>query len=250
MPLADSAGTPFAGREFHPNPLAGDDGEAAPALLAALERLRAGDGGEPEVIEALRGARLLVPLMAVRGNEGVGPHGQVVDKTQELSIVTVTAPDGRAVLPAFSSVAALTEWNPAARPIPVDAPRAALAAASEGTDLLVLDATSPTEFAVRRPALRALATGASWRPAWTDAEVQGAFAAAAEPEPAVRAVELAPGDPESRLRGPEVAVVLSLEAGLGRTELDALLTRLQERWAVDAVIGERVDSIGVRLVAA
>jgi hypothetical protein len=245
--LADSAGVPFEGRAFHENPGAGDDGSAPPRLLEALRRFRAHEVGVAEVVAALHGSRLLIPLVAVRGDEGVGAHGQLVDKTQELSIVTVAGPDGRNVLPAFSSVAALSTWDPAARPIPIEAARVALAAASEGTPLIVLDPGSPTEFAIRAPAFESIATGSSWTPSYADEGVLDAFLSASAAEEAVRALQLAPGDPDARLAGPELLVQLSVRAGLEKDELDAMLARLQESWATSAVIATRVDSIGVRI---
>jgi hypothetical protein len=251
MPAEDSAGVPFAGRRFHENPGAGDDGAAPAAVLEAIRRFRVRELGAPEVIAALHGARLLVPLVAVRGDEGVGVHGQLVDKTQELSIVTVEGPDGRAVLPAFTSVAAMRAWDATSRPIPIEAPRVALAAASEGTPLVVVDPGSETEFAVRRPALRALATGEPWTPAIDDPEVLAAFEAAnAGEEDHVVAIGVAPGDPDARLAGPELLVRLSLRPGLREDVLAEVLGRLQARWAGQPVIAERVDSIGIRLEAA
>jgi hypothetical protein len=247
MVHADSAGIPFEGRAFHENPAAGDDGSADPRLIEAVRRFRAGDLGVPEVIAALGDARLLVPLVAERGDEGVGIHGQLVDKTQELALVTVSGPDGRAVLPVFSSVDTLRTWNSAARPIPVTAPRAALAAEADGLGAIVLDPGSPTEFAVRRTAFEALATGAPFDPCFTDASVRDAFLAASATEPAVAALHLASGDPGARLAGPELLVQLTLESGLDRGELDAVLARLGEAWAGSPVILDRVDSIGVRL---
>ena len=194
---ADSAGVPFEGRAFHENPGAGDDGSAPPRLLEAITRFRLREVGAAEVVAALHGSRLLIPLVAVRGDEGVGAHGQLVDKTQELSIVTVAGPDGRNVLPAFTSVAALSAWDSAARPIPIDAARVALAAASEGTPLIVLDPGSPTEFAIRAPAFEAVATGSSWTPSFADESVLDAFLASSVAEPALRAIQLAPGDPDA-----------------------------------------------------
>lgn len=96
---ADSAGVPWEGRRFEQNPHSGDDGSADPALLAALTAFRAGEGDAVAVVDAYRTARLLIPLVAEKGDEGVGPTGLRVDKTQELSIVTVAGPDGRRVLP-------------------------------------------------------------------------------------------------------------------------------------------------------
>ncbi len=175
--------------------------------------------------------------------------GLRVDKTQELSLVTVAAPDGRRVLPAFTSVGALSAWNPKARPIPVEARRAALAAAAEGTELVVLDPASPTEFVLRRPAVWALAQDLSWTPAPLDPGVAEAFAASVADEAAVATVRLEPGDPDALFRGPEVHVVVALVPGLDQAQLNALVARLQTSWAADATIAERVDSLGVRLTA-
>lgn len=246
-PTADSAGVPFEGRSFHENPGAGDDGSAPPRLLEALRRFRVHEVGVAEVVAALHGERLLIPLVAVRGDEGIGAHGQLVDKTQELSIVTVAGPDGRDVLPAFTSVDALQRWDATARPIPIEAARVALAAASEGTPLIVLDPASETEFAVRAPAFEAVATGGAWVPCYQDESVLDAFLVAGATEEALRAVQLAPGDPDARLAGPELLVQLSVRAGLERDELDALLGRQQSAWAADPLITARVDSIGVRV---
>ena len=161
--------------------------------------------------------------------------------------MTVAGPDGRAVLPVFSSVDAMRVWNPIARPIPVSAPRAALAAAADGVGAIVLDPGSPTEFALRRTGFEALATGSRFVPCFADAAVLEAFLAATAGEDVVRAVQLAPGDPDARLAGPELVVQLTLDAGLPRAALDALLARLGEAWAASPVIAERVDSIAVRL---
>ena len=84
-------------------------------------------------------------------------------------------------------------------PVPVEGVRVALAAASEGTELVVLDPTSETEFVVRRPALWAIARAEPWVPADRDPEVREAFAASIASELGVHAVALLAGDPEARL---------------------------------------------------
>lgn len=246
-PAADSAGQPWAGRTFEPNHAADDDGSAPPHLLAALTAFRAGEGSETAVVDAVRTARLLIPLVAHLGEAGENEHGHTVDKTQELAIVTVVGPDGRTVLPAFSSVAAMTAWNPAARPVPAEGVRVAVAAASEGTDLVVLDPRSATEFAIRRPAVLAIAGGEPWTPSFRDEAVLDAIAGVASLESAVRSVGLAPGDPEARLAGPELVVHLAIEAGLDERQLAALLERLQEGWAESELIAARVDSMRVQV---
>jgi len=246
---ADSAGVPWAGRSFQPNPAAGDDGRADPGLAAALAAFGAGEAGPEAVVEALRGARLLVPLLAETGDVGLAPDGHRVDKTQELSLVTVAGPDGRPVLPAFTSVDAMRAWHPEARPVPAEASRVALAAGSDGS-LVVLDPVSPTEFALRAPALAAIATGEAWLPPWTDPAVVAAFAASVEPEAAVLALDLLPGDPLARLAGPELLVRLGLAPGLDAPALEALLGRVQAAWQASEAIASRVDSLRIAVVAA
>lgn len=244
---ADSAGVPWAGRSFQENPRAGDDGSADPALLDALLRFRAGTGAQTQVVDAFRSARVLVPLVAEKGDEGVGPTGLKVDKTQELSIVTVAAPDGRRVQPAFSSVDAMRAWDPSARPIPVEAIRVALSASSEQTDLIVLDPASETEFVFRRPAVWAIAQGEPWEPSFLSPEVFTALHESIAHELAVINVSVASGDPDARMRGPELIVTLELIDGLDRETLDAVLSRLAQRWAADDRMAVLVDSLTVKL---
>ncbi|MDQ1570779.1 MAG: hypothetical protein QOF79_1453 [Actinomycetota bacterium] len=247
MSRADSAGVPWAGRSFDHAESTDDDGSAPERLIEALRRFRSRELGEAEVVNALRESRLLIPLVAILGDTGRNEHGQLVDKSQELSIVTVAGPDGRDVLPVFTSVASMAAWNPKARPVPAVGPRVALAAASEGTELVVIDPTSPTEFAVRRPALWAMAQAEPWLPSYLDEEVLSEFLRAAEPEESVVAVQLAPGDPDARLAAPELIVHLSLIDGLDQIAVDALLGRLQARWAASELLAARVDSLKVQL---
>jgi len=247
---SDSAGQPWAGRSFTANPAAGDDGSADVALLDALNGFRAGTAGPEAVVEAVRAARLLIPLLAHAGDIGTTPDGHVVDKTQELSIVTVAGPDGRKVLPAFTSVQTLAAWNPQARPVPAAGPRVALAAASEQTELVVIDPASPTEFVLRRPAVYALATGEAWVPPHRDPAVQRAFDAAVADEPDALGVELIPADPAQRLQAAELAVRLRLRSGLDQQQLEQLTARLSERWAASAAIANGVDSLVLQLVRA
>lgn len=243
----DSAGVPWAGRSFEPNPHAADDGSADPALLDALVRFRAGEGSQVEVVDAFRDARVLIPLIAEKGAEGIGPHGLAVDKTQELSIVTVAAPDGRKVQPVFSSVSAMQKWDASARPIPVESLRVALSASSEATDLIVLDPTSETEFVIRRPPVWAIAQEERWEPSFLSPEVFTALQESVSREMAVIDIAVAAGDPDARLHGPELIVILDLADGLERETLDAVLARLAQRWAADDRIAVLADSLTVKL---
>ncbi|WP_104081236.1 SseB family protein [Cryobacterium sp. Y11] len=246
---ADSAGQPWAGREFEANLDAGDDGEAPAALTAAIARFQAREAGEETVIDAIRTSRLLIPLVTKLGEAAVNARGQTIDKTQELSIITVAGPDGRTVLPAFSSTAAMTAWNPLARPVPADAVRVALAAAQENTDLVVLDPTSPGEFVIRRPALWAIAQSLPWTPSYASHFVADAFTASIATELSVLSVQLLAGDPLAQLAGPELIVQLELVDGLTQLDLDAILSRLGTRWSESEIITTSVDSLRVKLIA-
>lgn len=258
---ADSAGVPWEGRSFEPNPHAGDDGSADPALDAALRAFHAGSGDEASIVRAYRAARLLIPLVAEKGvlrqaqeptigqaqEPTIGPHGLEVDKTQELSIVTVAAPDGRRVLPVFTSVAALSVWDPSARPVPADGIRTALAATADDTDLIVIDPGSETEFVLRRPAIWAIGQGREWEPSYLSPAVFAGLQESVGGELAVLDLSVASGDPTGRLRGPELVVELQLMQGLDQAELDAVLQRLARRWAADDRIAVLVDSLTVKL---
>jgi hypothetical protein len=245
---ADSAGNPWAGRTFdhHDTAFEDDDGLADPALVAAIRAVADG-ASQSAVVDALRTARLLIPLVAEAGDVGHTDTGRLVDKTQELSIVTVAGPDGRAAMPAFTSVDAMRAWDPTARPVPVESRRVAMAAASEETQLVVLDPTAPTEFVLRRPAVWALGQDLPWTPCFEDPDVAQAFADSVAGEPAVARVELAPGDPLGRFQGAELTVGLALQPGLDQTAVQELVGRLQARWSSAPVIADRVDSMRVAI---
>ena len=247
---ADSAGVPWEGRSFQANPHSGDDGSADPALWAALTEFRSGAGDQVAVVDAYRSARLLIPLLAEAGDHGIGPHGLEVDKTQELSIVTVAAPDGRRVLPVFTSVDTMREWDASARPVPADGVRTALAAADDDTDLIVIDPGSETEFVLRRPAVWAIAQQRGWEPSFASPDVFAGLQESIGQELAVIDLAVAPGDPSARLRGPELVVRLELMPGLDQAALDAVLARLAKRWAADDRIAVLVDSLTVKLARA
>jgi hypothetical protein len=247
---ADSAGTPWEGRHFEQNDWEADDGAAPEKLIEAIRRFRSRDVGETEVVDALRESRLLVPLIAQLGEAGTNDHGLTIDKSQELSIVTVSGPDGRNVLPAFTSVEAMRSWNSLARPVPVAATRVALAAASESTDLVVLDPTSATEYVIRRPALWAIAQAEAWVPSYLDPTVDKAVTDAAATVSHVRRVSLEPGDPDARLAGPELVVRIALDPGLDAGALREVTAAVQQRLALDETISSRVDSLTLRLEAA
>lgn len=246
---ADSAGQTWQGRTFEVNPHAGDDGTAPAKFVDAVTAFRSGESFRA-VVDAFRTSRFLIPLIAVAGEEGMTEEGLRVDKTQELSIVTVAGPDGRSAMPVFSSVEAMARWNADARPVPAVGVRVALAAAGEGTANVVIDPGSATRVVVRRPALWAIAQGQDWCPAHTDEKVAETLSTSVLSEPAVRKISQRNGDPESTLAGPDLEIELVLDPGLSHEELNLLLERLTQLWYADAYFADHVDQLGLKVVPA
>jgi SseB protein N-terminal domain len=236
MSGADSAGVPWAGRNLTPQPFAGDDGSADPALAAALA-----DGDEHALAEALATARVLVPVVAVLGEERapVGPTGLVSDKSADMAVATLVGRDGRKALPVFSSLAALAAWDARARPVPAEGPRAALSAVADGCDALVVDPAGPRTVVVRRPVLWALAQGRPWLPPARDPEVLAAVGQALAGLGAD--VASAPG------RRGDLRVRLALPAGLDAGQLSALLEQAQARLGASEVLAERVEGLELEI---
>ncbi|WP_421733386.1 SseB family protein [Cellulomonas sp.] len=238
----------MTGRELPPSsPFAGDDGTAHPAVAAALDALATGAGTVADLVDALAGTRVLVPVLAeleVEDTVEHDGHAHTVDKEASAGIVALRAPDGRTALPVFTSVATMAAWRPDARPVPSDVARAALSAVTEGWEVLVVDPGGPTTVLVPRPAVWALAQGERWRPAVTadvvDPEVGEAISAAVSPVAGVVAVVAVPGTRA------EVAVVVELVPGLDRAGLDAVLAQVNSALAGVELVATRVDSLELR----
>lgn len=251
----DSAGQPWAGRSFEPNPNANDDGSADAAVIAAIEAFRSLPLTDPAraeaqsaVIATIGRSRLLMPLVAEAGDHGVGPNGLVVDKTQELALVTVAGPVGQKVLPAFTSVTAMSRWREDARPVPVEARRAALAAVLEEVNWIVVDPVSPTEFVIRRPAVAAMAKGEPWVPAHADPELQAAFHQGAAADPYVREIRLVAGDADARGMSEDLIAQLVLIPGLAQDDVTRTLQALSRAWSDEPLFAERIDAMKIQIV--
>ncbi|GAB3688099.1 SseB family protein [Angustibacter aerolatus] len=239
----DSAGVPWGGRELPRGGFDGDDGSADPALVEALQALAAGRGGEPEVVAALAVARVLVPVVAVLGEGEETTHG-TADKSADMALVTLTAPDGRRALPVFSGQESLRQWDPTARPVPVDARRAAVSAVAEGCDVVVLDPAGPLPFVLPRPALWAIGQGRSWVAAHDDPDVLAALRLAVRDEPDVVDVAGEPGE-QAQLR-----VRLLVRPGLDPSAVRELGGRVGAALQASDVVRERVDGVELALAAA
>lgn len=132
-----------------------DDGAAIPEVLAALHvhALSKTALTEAGVITALRGTRLLVPVVA--RVDAVDERG--ADKDSHIAAVTFLSQDGRVGLPAFTSLESLSEWDPNARPIPQKAELVAQSCVQQGLDGLLIDMASSHRCALGKAALERLA---------------------------------------------------------------------------------------------
>lgn len=245
--FTDSAGTPWAGREFDVNNFAGDDGSAPVKLLEALTGFRSGNAIAEDVVDAIRESRLLIPLLAQLGESEEGAHGHKVDKSAELSIVTVATPDDQNGLPVFSSVSAMQRWNPAARPVPADARRVALAAAAEGNTRVILDPESETEFAIRRPAIAAIAQGLTWVHPARNLQVFEELTGIVQQFESFMKLELQDCDPTSQLHSAELLLVMTLSPGLDQPQVAELMQAFAVKLGESELVAEHVDSLRVKL---
>jgi hypothetical protein len=141
---AEPDGPRFEGAAI-PEQKFGDDDGTTPARLA--EALATHDVSA--VVSALRGQRLLVALVAQL--DSVTATGE--EKDSHMAAAMWQRPDGRTALLAFSSVAAMAQWDPQARPLPVAAAQVAQAALEDGAAALLIDRT----VALVGPALWAVA---------------------------------------------------------------------------------------------
>ena len=246
--FSDSAGVPWEGRQLEENRFAGDDGSAPKEFLNAIAAFRVGVKGQAEVVNALRSSRLLIPLLAKLGDSEIGANGLKVDKSAELSIVTVKAPDDQEALVAFSSVAAMSRWNPTARPVPTDAIRVCLAAASQLSTRVVIDPGSETQFVIRRPAIARIAQSLDWQPAELNPIVRKVVEESVSGEQVVSEFELRSADPEARLAGAELEVAIRLLIGSSPQEVRELLERVSKRWTESEEFAQAVDSVSIKLL--
>ncbi|MFD3661509.1 SseB family protein [Streptomyces sp. NPDC058659] len=175
-----------------------DDGTADPRLAAALAAWAEDGTAHGPVLEALKGARLLVPVVALLGEVETDENGLRREKTSDMAVPTLTAGDRRA-LPAFTSIASLALWDPEARPVAVPLHQALQAAAHEKADTVVLDLAGPVPYQLTGPALLALAEGRSSVDPLDDPAVREAVRAAVAAEPAVVRAHLGPGSADGTL---------------------------------------------------
>jgi hypothetical protein len=245
---AESAGIPFDGREFRPHPFDGDDGSCPETLAAALELWATEASGEAmrAVVDSLRSDRVLVPLLAEAGDFGYTEDGKVVEKTQELSIVSVEGPDGKPVAVAFSDVESMAAWNSDARPIPVEAQKVAAWVLDDQMARIVLNPGSDTQCVVRRGGVIALLTGDPYTPPWLDHAVADGISEAFD---SGESVTVSPGWHLQGGNGPDLSVEVTLPAGLTKEQLAQRQAQWASVWGSNELVNQRVDGIHLKLVA-
>ncbi|MFJ4781362.1 SseB family protein [Streptomyces sp. NPDC088762] len=209
-----------------------DDGSADPRLSAALAAWSQDRANEPQVLAALRDARLLVPVVAVLGEVETDPlTGLKREKSSDMAVPTLRAGDRRA-LPAFTSIASLALWDPAARPVAVPLHQALAAAAHEKADTVVLDLAGPVTYQLTGSALLALAEGRTDADPLADPAVREAVRAVVSAEPAVLRAHLGPG-------GADADGTLAIVPAAGE-QAPAAARRVAEALAADETLRARL----------
>jgi hypothetical protein len=172
------------------SPFAGDDGSADPELAAMLSAYRAGQLDLHSLQHALVSARVMVPLLAEGGELGRTDDGLAVEKTAQISSVTITGRDGRRAQPMFTSLDAMRAWNPLARPFPSTAVEVARGAYAQGAVAVIVDVAGPVDVVLEGPAMLALAECRRWLPASQDPEVLAAVGQALAGLPGLAGVDV------------------------------------------------------------
>ncbi|WP_406156002.1 SseB family protein [Streptomyces canus] len=175
-----------------------DDGSADPRLSAALAAWAEDRAAVGPVLDALKGARLLVPVVAVLGEVETDKNGLRREKTSDMAVPTLKA-GSRTALPAFTSTASLARWDPEARPVAVPLHQALQAAAHEKADTVVLDLAGPVPFELTGSALLALAEGRTTADPLADPAVVDAVRAVVADVRAVLRAYLGPGGADGTL---------------------------------------------------
>ncbi len=235
------AGTPPVPGTPVPTPVAaGDDGTADPRLAAALA-----SADDDAIVSALREARLLVAVVAMPGEQQASEG--------EMALALLESASGSRALPAFTSVGALSAWQPGARPVPRPAAAVIAHVQAEGLAALVIDPAGPAPWTLPADEAARVLGG-----------VPSVVRADAPPDPADAVVSPPSWRPGRRLRTelagvdawaldvggePVVAVVLPIGAAPGdlARRVARAASRTVDLLVLDAERGRVVDAIGRRL---
>jgi SseB protein N-terminal domain len=224
------------------SPFHDDDGSADPRAAATLAAFGSGLGSEHAALTALAAARLLVPIVSApsraAGHDQPGDTGAGVapaataDHGAQMSLPTLIGRDGRAAIPAFTSLDTLARWDPRARPVPALA-GSVWRAAVDSSSAVVVDVAGPVPLAIEGARLAALADGQPVPLPHQDPDVLAAARAAASGEPAIAGLRLTPGTgpvpgggPAEAEPGADLQVELTLADGCAAAAAEAAARRL------------------------
>lgn len=178
-----------------PGVFADDDGSTPAEVAEVLARRSQGRAGQRELVITLGRHRLLVPLLEVDADllddDGADP---CAGQDRAVAAVSMRTDQGTVGL-AFTGMASLLAWDGAARPMPVEAQRAAAAVLADGGVALLIDPAGPVPVRLESVALGRLAAAAPWPDPWDDLIVAQAVAAELAPV-------LASGEVRVRLAAP------------------------------------------------
>jgi hypothetical protein len=241
MPPAGRAGEEAAapGRSLSgPGTFAADDGSVPDEVDLVRTRWAEGRARLGEMVAVLARHRLLVPLLEVDADQLESDDADpCAGQDRAVAAVSLRTPEGTVGL-AFTGMPALAAWDSRARPMPVEARRAASALRVEGAVALLVDPAGPVPCRIEGVALARLAAGGDWPDPWADPAAQEAVADELGPA-------LAAGDLAVRLAPPDVPPG---PAAPGEAPHPGLLVELRFRPGTpDALARQRAELVARRL---
>jgi len=112
---------------------------------------------------------------------------------------------------------------------------------------VVLDPGSETEFVLRRPAIARIAQSLPWVSPDRNPEVLEVIEESIAGEKLALGFEAKTADPFSVLKGPELEIWITLEAGLEPLVVRDLIERISSFWSKSEEFATSVDSVSIKL---
>ncbi|MGO9077540.1 MAG: SseB family protein [Streptosporangiaceae bacterium] len=162
LPAAADAGRPDGAGPDHGRPESGSRDGAAGQSGPDAGQKHGCDHGEEH---------------AGHGREHAGHGAQAGWPGPEMAMPRLVGRDGRAAIPAFTSLDALMRWQRAARPVPAE-PAVVWRTAVEESCAVVIDVAGPVPLAIEGARLAALAAGHTVPPPHEDPDIRDAVGAA------------------------------------------------------------------------
>lgn len=200
----------FVGKSIPTSEFTDDDGQPDPVVIEAMTEFAHGRGSRDAVLTALAATRLFVPVKAVLDSTDLTDDGHEVEKDSHMATVSIQTPDGRRALLAFTSVAAMAQWDADARPVAARTAMVAAAARDEGADAVIVDVTSDRRFVLESDVLAALSSGGRIVSAVADRAIQEAVMEAVGPVARARHCQFELSEPHG-----DADIRLSVIAGEG-----------------------------------